>query len=287
MDLIISTCTVGPARLRMKLLSKRNMEEAIAELAAIDEYNNILHSKDHHDDKGEPIVTQGQMLFQSLMEPTHSIAGKSPHEYKWMAGCSNIPSPLEELNGAELCKLYEFLSNNGQYKLIPTLADGDCYYGSLRRGTTFPYEVADIHIKRLIIKAICNYHEFFHNLFKQSLANTYGVHRDTEEELQEKIAQNQIDAQDLADQRMPGPFSFVSFLKFMLQPSAYADSHLIMVMSMIWNIRITVVYATNCHELRFRHHKRLAQADLVMVVCNETEHFVSAGKGSHTNRKGF
>ena len=73
--------------------------------------------------------------------------------------------------------------------------------------------------------------------------------------------------------------------RFMLRPSAYADSHIIMVMSMIWNIWITVVYANNCHELRFRHHKQLAQADLVMVVCQETEHFVSAGKHSHVLQK--
>ena len=114
---------------------------------------------------------------------------------------------------------------------------------------------------------------------------TYGCHRYSEEELQWRIANRKITGEDLADQRMPGPFSFISFLQFMLKPSTYADSHIIMVMSMIWNIRITVVYANNCHELRFRHHKRLAQADLVMVVCQETEHFVSAGKHLYVHQK--
>ena len=90
---------------------------------------------------------------------------KAPHDYEWMSKCTNIPSPLEELSGAELCKLYEFLSSNGQYKLIPTLADGDCCYGALRRGTTFPFEVADAHIRRLCIKVMCNYHEFFYDLY--------------------------------------------------------------------------------------------------------------------------
>ena len=122
-------------------------------------------------------------------------------------------------------------------------------------------------------------------LYKQSLAMTYGCYRYSEEELQWRIANRKITGEDLADQRMPGPFSFISFLQFMLKPSTYADSHIIMVMSMIWNIQITVVYTNNCHELRFRHHKRLAQADLVMVVCQETEHFISAGKRLHVPQK--
>ena len=271
--------------MRMRLLSNKTVEDAITEVAQVAQYNELLHAKDFYDEAGAPIATPGQLLFQSLMEPTHAISGKAPHDYEWMNKCKNIPSPLEELTGAELCKLYEFLSSNGQYKLIPTLADGDCCYGALRRGTTFPYEVADAHIRRLCIKVMCNYHEFFYDLYKQSLAMTYGCHRYSEEELRWRIANRKITGEDLADQRMPGPFSFISFLQFMLKPSTYADSHIIMVMSMIWNIQITVVYANNCHELRFRHHKRLAQADLVMVVCQETEHFVSAGKRLHVSQK--
>ena len=51
-----------------------------------------------------------------------------------------------------------------------------------------------------------------------------------------------------------------------------------MAMSMIWQLRITCLYAETLHELRFRHHKRIAQADLVFVVCSESDHFLSAGK---------
>ena len=150
-----------------------------------------------------------------------------------MKNVVNIPSPLSTLNGRQLCRLYQFLNNNGQYRLLPTPEDGDCFYGAFRRSTNLPYDVADVHIRRLILKAICNNHEFFFNLYKCSLAQTYGCDRDPEEEL----ARRKADAQYLREQRMPGPFSFMTYLRYMLKNSSYADIHIMMTASMMWNLQ--------------------------------------------------
>ena len=99
--------------MRMRLLSNKTVEDAIAEVAQVAQYNEVLHTKDFYDEAGNPIATPGQLLFQGLMEPTHCISGKGSHDYDWMNKCTNIPSPLEELTEAELCKLYEFLSSMG------------------------------------------------------------------------------------------------------------------------------------------------------------------------------
>ena len=220
----------------------------------------------------------GHALYQSLMEPTHSIVGKAPHDFKHMKRCTNIPSPLSHLTGDQSCKLYEFLDINGKYQLIPTEHDGDCCYGAFRRGTTLPYEVSDAHVRRVVVKALCQYHEFFYDIFSYSLAITYGLVRDSEEVLQQKIDAGTATPDYIAAQRLPGPFTYIDFLKFMSKSSSYADVHILLAMSMIWQLRITCLYADNLHELRFCHHKRLAQADLVIVACSSTDHFVSAGK---------
>ena len=107
---------------------------------------------------------------------------------------------------------------------------------------------------------------------------TYGLDRDSEKVLQEKIQAGTATPDYLAAQRLPGPFSFVGFLKFLSNPSTYADVHVLMAMSMIWQIRITCLYAETLHELRFCLHKRIAQADLVFIVCSQSDYFVSAGK---------
>ena len=102
--------------------------------------------------------------------------------------------------------------------------------------------------------------------------------RDSEEVLQQKIDAGTATPDYIAAQRLPGPFTYISFLKFMSKSSSYADVHILLAMSMIWQLRITCLYADNLHELRFHHHKRLAQADLVIVACSSTDHFVSTGK---------
>ena len=137
---------------------------------------------------------------------------------------------------------------------------------------------ADVHVRKILLKGICNNHEFFFNLFKCSIAQTCGHDRDTEENLQRKIEAGEITPQDLREQRLPGPFSFLAWLRYVSRNSSYADIHIMMATSMMWNIRLTLLYAESLKEVRFRHHKRIAQADMVMVLCQDTEHIVSAGK---------
>ena len=251
----------------MKLLSEKTVLDAFSQLQLIPAYSEVLTFQ------GVPEGT-GHKLFQSLMDHPKLITGKAPNEFQNMKNVVNIPSPLSSLNGRQLCRLYQFLNNNGQYRLLPTPEDGDCFYGAFRRGTNLPYDVADVHIRRLILKAICNNHEFFFNLYKCSIAQTYGCDRDPEEEL----ARRKADAQYLREQRMPGPFSFMTYLRYMLKNSSYADIHIMMTASMMRNLRITILYAESCMETRIRHHKRIAQTDMVLVLCQDTEYIVSAGK---------
>ena len=64
----------------------------------------------------------GHKLFQSLMDHLKLITGKAPNEFQNMKNVVNIPSPLSSLNGRQLCRLYQFLNNNGQYRLLPVIS---------------------------------------------------------------------------------------------------------------------------------------------------------------------
>ena len=255
----------------MKLIREKTLLDAITALEKKQEYTTPLTWA------GTPEGT-GHRLFQSLMDMPKSIIGKAPNEFTTMQNVSNIPSPLPSLDGRQLCRLYQFLNNNGNYRLVPVPEDGDCFFGSFRRSTGLPYDCADVRVRRILLKGICNNHEFFFNLFKCSIAQTYGHDRDTEEELQRKIEAGEISPQDLREQRLPGPFSFLAWLRYMSRNSSYADIHIMMATSMMWNIWLTLLYAESLKEVRFRHHKRIAQADMVMALCQDTEHIVSTCK---------
>ena len=160
----------------------------------------------------------------------------------------------------------------------PTKEDGDCFYGAWRRGTDFKAEVADIHLRRAIIKIMARHHKFFYETFHYAVSQQYGLYRYPEEELQEMITAGTISASDLKDQRMPGPFTWHEYLTFHLTPSTYADDIIICIVSMIWLMKITVLKAQDLSERRFRHKGRLSKAELLLIHCEETDHFISVGK---------
>ena len=147
-------------------------------LKVIPDYQEILMMADV--DYGNP--TEGYQLYQKSQKYCGTIQGKAPRDHSSMATV-NIPSPLPSLSGDQVCTLYQYLQFNGGISIIPTKEDGDCLFGTFRRGTDLPAEVADIHVRRLLLKVITNYHEFFFNLFKTPIAMQYGHARESEEAL--------------------------------------------------------------------------------------------------------
>ena len=256
----------------MKLLCPETVEARLDELDKIPAYKKTLHAKDVPEDH------PGHALFQASIFYPKGIEGKAPHQFNFMANCTNMPSCFNSLDGQQLCRLYEFLNNNGKYKIIPTNQDGDCLFGAFRRCTTLPAECADVHIRRIVVKVMAAHHEFFYLLFKCNIAETYGISRHSPQELEQRILANTISPQDLREQRMPGPFSFAGYLRHMYQNSTYGDSMVLMVMSMVWNLKVTCVIAESLFEIRYRHNEIITKADMVVVFNQDTEHYVAAGK---------
>ena len=256
----------------MKLLRAETIMGELDAVSKVPAYNIVLLAKEVSDK--EP----GHALYQSLINHPKGIEGKAPHEFKYMANCTNMPSPLSALNGQQLCKMYEFLNNNGKYHLIPTAEDGDCLFGAFRRCTTLPAECADAHIRRVIIKVMTHSHKFFYNLFKRCISETYGLDRPTPDYIQGRVAAGVITDQELREFNYPGPFSFHGWLRFMLNNSSYGDAMIVMAMSMLWNLKITVLNTERLFEIRFRHNSIISKADMVLVQSSQTEHYVAAGK---------
>ena len=251
------------------------------ELKLIPAYNQPL--------KAEELLEEppGHALYNACMKITTTAQGKAPSDFPAMTEVSNLPSPLPALNGNQVLQLYQFLHNNRGYGLSPVKEDGDCFYGSFRRGTKMKAEVADIHLKRMIIKSMAKNYEFFYKTFHYAVAQQYGLYRHPEEKLQELIRTKKISDNDLRDQRLPGPFSWYEFLKHHLTPSTYADDIIICTVSMLWQIKITVLKAQDLSERRFHHNSRISRTELLLLHCENTEHFVGAGKRSYILLRDF
>ena len=113
----------------------------------------------------------------------------------------------------------------------------------------------------------------------------YGVERLEPAVLAEKIKKKELSTDDIRDQRLPGPLSFIDWIKLVLKESAYGDEIVILVMSLLWQLKITVLYADDLSERKFRHNQRITQVDMLLVYSGDTQHFVGAGRGLYFIQK--
>ena len=52
----------------------------------------------------------------------------------------------------------------------------------------------------------------------------------------------------------------------MLNDKTYCDAMFILLLGSLFGCRITVLRSDNLHEMRFRHHKKLADSEFVFLV---------------------
>ena len=264
----------------MRLFTQKEAEGDIKKLEKMDDHPEykIKLTTTLVTEREPPAELQYYQAAYRYLAPAE---GKAAGDHSSMSNVTNLPSALPALSGPQVCALYQFLQFNGNYTLVPTKEDGDCLYGAFRRGTNLPAEVADIHIKRGIVRAICHHHSFFYGYLSHAIGKTYGHDRMDLAVLEENIRKKKTSADGIRDQRLPGPLSFIDWIKLILQESAYGDELATMVMSLLWQMKITVLYAEDLTERKFRHSQRISQVEMLLVYCSDTQHFVGAGKGPY------
>ena len=138
-------------------------------------------------------------------------------------------------------------------------------------------EFATMHLRRLLVVLLGNYPEFFFNSLKYSLATTYGQDRLNESEIARREKAGKIKAGQSADFRLPGPFSFVTYWKHILQNKSWGDAHILTLISMMWQVTITSLNADTLGEIHIRHDRPIDKADIVVIHAGG-DHYMGCGK---------
>ena len=76
----------------------------------------------------------------------------------------------------------------------------------------------------------------------------------------------------MADPNEPGPFSFVEYLLYMLEPTSWGNHGMILMVSMMWQLPITVLNAEGLEQLKFRHNRDLMDTELVLVYAGRAHY---------------
>ena len=71
--------------------------------------------------------------------------------------------------------------------------------------------------------------------------------------------------------------SYVEYLTDMLNPEVWADEIILTVMSIMWEVPITLVYGDTLREWKVRHHLPLKEAEICLLYTGD-RHYSPIGK---------
>ena len=104
---------------------------------------------------------------------------------------------------------------------------------------------------------MANHYAFLFPILKASIATTYGFPRMSEEVYQKKYEDGTLTQNEADDHNTPGPFSFLGYMQALLEEGFWGDELCLALVSMMWQILITVVKGETFHQIKFRHSESL------------------------------
>ena len=136
-------------------------------------------------------------------------------------------------NLIEVTELQEYLELNGNYHIKHVPKDGSCFWRSVLEQILYPAEYQYQILKRQMVLTVTEHAEFFYKALNFHIRSQYGIDRLTPEEYAQKVADKTITQQELVDQDSPGPFSFVGYLEYLLEPKTWGDHGTILILSLM------------------------------------------------------
>ena len=88
-----------------------------------------------------------------------------------------------------------------------------------------------------------------------------------DEDYQKKYNDGTLTQMEADDLNTPGPFSYLRYMQALLEDGFWGDELCLELISMMWQISITVVKAETFHQIKFRHSESPKNTDLVLIHC--------------------
>ena len=255
----------------MTLYTKKDIKLAIEELKKTPEYVEVWTLEND-----PPNLSREAQAFQRSTIENGEVDPAYPAilEYEELEG---ELLPGSSLNARQLARVINFLKTNGNFSLLQTQDMGNCQYAATQRGTGLKRECSTMHLRRFIVMGICKHPAFFSKYLRHSLSTHFGHARMDPQELQAGEIAGTIEPDYAADQRLPGPFSLVSYCQHLVTDRTWGDIHSLTVLSCLWQIGITVLHTDQLNEHRIRHNHLLPKADLVLVFTGGN-HYLGTGE---------
>ena len=250
------------------MYSDAAIQVRIATLEASEAYTEILMLEHQPEDTAHAAARDhndraGAELRNQTTTAQNVIKGKAKDEYGALAGLDTGANQLYGLSDQRyLNKLFQYASENGDYFVKHYQQRGSYLYHSIRRAMDTPLEWSNTHLRYQVVAHIIKHVQFLFPLIT--------VYND-------KMEDGTITQQEREDYEAPGPFSLVTYLQAMLKGDFYADEITLIVISMMWQVRVTVLNQQTLHQIKIRHGNKIEKVDLAVAHCSGN-HYIPLGE---------
>ena len=181
------------------------------------------------------------------------ILGKPPQPWPGPSAASLLP-PLPEVLTMfmgcntldEFSSLLEYLQLNGGWFPFHIQRWGACQFAVFRQGIDCPMEFTNMHLRHQLVMEMIWYKEFFLPHLTSAISRGYGDKLSAEEYSRRKKEGLLTEAMRQA-YREPGPFSYLTYLEHILKCDSWGDEITLVVLSMVFQLRITIVTVPSLH----------------------------------------
>lgn len=267
--------------MQLTLYTDAQVKKMINQLGDVDVYKEVLQlerAEAAQQQVPQAAETEGQKLLDGVSNLSRHIEGRKPPAHLTLAAYDTQANRIYGLqNHQELSKLMDYLRLNGGYTLQPVQNRGACMFASVRRSVNAPLEYSNTHLRRQVVAFICSHIVFLWPLLLVHIKGNYGQLRLSKEDFQAKDKDGTLTQQERQDYSEPGPFSLVSYCQQLLKSGFWGEEIVLVLLSMMWQVRITVLHAETLLQTKIRHINALVSTDIVLVRCGGN-HYVPAGK---------
>ena len=112
-------------------------------------------------------------------------------------------------------------------------------------------------------------------MLKTLILAEYGQLRLPQDEFVRKMMNNTITDEEEERQKKPGPFSLVTYLQALLEPTFWGDHGVVCMVSMMWQVHLTLLTAETLKLHKVRHDRPLEKTDLLLIRAGHN-HYLGA-----------
>ena len=219
----------------------------------------------------------GQKVLDRTLSQCSEVQGDTP---PYNDSLRVVDLPFNREYGYSNMEGMDYGEQQGGLVPLTSQLKGSCLFSSFRKSLVCPFEFTNTHLRRMLVMFMCEQLDFLYPMLRLSISGNYGHIRVSSTEYDRlKGLSDPTRAQHLQmeEHEESGPFSIITYMENLLKPSFYGEEICLRLLSMIFQVRITVLDSNSFIGIKIRHDNRPLKADALLVHVDR-HHYIPLGE---------